>query len=501
MTMKSESKEITLTIPNQIELLPVVLQIASEISKLMGFPRSEQNKIELGLEEAVGNIIRYAFDEGVLDSIKVNFKISALGLGISIFEKGMPFDPGLIKEFSVSKFRTDFSDEGLGIYLMKKFMDEYEFVNHGKAGKETKLFKYLGYRNIEKVLDNNALLEAKEERKAESLPKGSVEYEIRKLNPEEAVEVSRCAYTSYGYTYVNDFVYYPDRVREMNNNGDLISFVAVTKENEIIAHAALEREDDRLVPQIGVAATKPKYRGQGCLNKLAYAMIDDAFDQKFMGVFARGITTHIYSQKSLIKFELLPCALLLSSGVEREYKGIDQGKVQRESVVLFFRYMNPEKDLILYLPENHEQMIKNIYGFIHGSPQISLTDKNLQLPDHESEMHVKTNAINLTSDIFVNNYGKDILTVVHDRLSMQCHDRFETIYLHLKLADPFTAIMCSEFEKMGFFFAGIMPGSNHGDTLILQYLNNHVIDFDYIALACDDAQQILEYIKKNSVKS
>ena len=35
------------------------------------------------------------------------------------------------------------------------------------------------------------------------------------MRPEESVELSRCVYRSYGYSYDWDYVYYPDRIREL----------------------------------------------------------------------------------------------------------------------------------------------------------------------------------------------------------------------------------------------------------------------------------------------
>ncbi len=46
------------------------------------------------------------------------------------------------------------------------------------------------------------------------------------MKSEEAVDVSKCAYTSYGYTYVHEDVYYPDRLKVLNEKEDVISFIA-----------------------------------------------------------------------------------------------------------------------------------------------------------------------------------------------------------------------------------------------------------------------------------
>ena len=55
--------------------------------------------------------------------------------------------------------------------------------------------------------------------------------------------------------------------------------------------------------------------------------------------------------------------------------------------------------------------------------------------------------------------------------------------------------MTAEFEKMGFFFAGINPGSSGTDLLDLQFLNNVAIDYSRLQFAAETAQQIAEYIR------
>ena len=55
--------------------------------------------------------------------------------------------------------------------------------------------------------------------------------------------------------------------------------------------------------------------------------------------------------------------------------------------------------------------------------------------------------------------------------------------------------MTAEFEKLGFFFAGVLPCARIGDTLILQYLNNVDLDYEKIAAYSDIAKELLGYIR------
>ncbi len=492
-----DKTSVKITIPIDLLFVQLIINNASEIARIMKFPDNEIHKIELGVEEAVTDIIKNAFEGDDEQTLDVTFNIKPLGLEIVIHEKGIPFDPSIIPEFSPEKFKQDYSDKGLGMYLMKKFMDEFSFHNLGKEGKETRLFKHLGYKAIQNILENNELKNIEKEKKLEPLPKGSVKYNVRRIKSDEAVEVSKCAYSSYGYTYVNEDVYYPDRVRKLNKNGDLISFVAVKEDGEIIAHAALERERDRQVPQLGIAATKPRYRGQGCMNALNTLMIEEAEKRKFMGIYARGITTHFYSQKSIEKYGLKPSALLISSGLERKYKEIEQKKIQRESVVILFKYLNYPKGLKIYPPKKHRDFIINLYNNISGKPEVLTSKPDMNLPSIPGKITVNTQPSSLTSDIFVYQYGNNTLHEIQKTLTKLCLDRIETIYLYLPLSLPHTAQLAPEFEEMGFFIAGIKPGSDHSDTIIFQYLNNFVIDYDLLKFSSDESKEIMKWVRKN----
>jgi len=488
--------QVKITLPNDIDYLNIAIHAVSEMGRLMGFKTNDILKLELGTEEAVSNVIEHAFNESEDATFDVILDPQPMGLKVIIKEMGVPFDPAQIHEYHPETLEQDLSVRGLGTYLMKQFLDEVSFHNLGKQGKETHLFKHLHGRPIHQLINKGHLEKVEKEKEAKRLPKDSVHFTIRRMKPEEAIDVSICAYSSYGYTYVHEDMYYPDRVRELNKTNDLISFVAVIEDGEIIAHGALESEEDKKVWQMGAAFTKPRYRGQGCLNHLALARLQEAKKREFTGVFARCITTHPFSQKSSLKRGLCETAIHVSFGISRIYKNIEQKKVQRESVAILFKYIFPPKELVIFPPEHHKVMIADIYSALGLSPEIRSGNKNQEPDLDESIIDVKANHLSLAGHIIVRAFGKNIVPEVHKSLKGLCYDRIETIYLHLKLTDPLTATYTSPLEDLGFFFSGVIPGSEGRDELIFQYLNNHVIDYDQLKLASEFGQKLLEYIKE-----
>lgn len=492
--MSNNPRQVILTIPNDLSFLSHVLASVRITAEMAGFKNNDITRIEMGVEEACANVIQHAFAPEEEATFDVVIASEALGIRVVIKEKGLPFDVSLLPEYNKEQISAEHDGKGLGLFLMKSMLDEVSFVNLGKEGREVRLFKYRSDKPIDELMEEAELQKAKAAMEEETLPKGSVIYSVRRMVPEEAVEVSRGAYCSYGYTYVLDHIYFPDRVREMNERNELISYVAVTDTNIVIGHTALEVEErDPLVPQLGVAFTMPKYRGQGCLNQLTPALIEDGRQRNFTAIYARGITTHPYSQKSILKFGFSEVAILLSCGVEREYKGIIEGKSQRESVAVLYRYLQFPEKLELFVPERHVDIVRFIYEKLGVQPVFK--PAGTLVLTGESIISMQPELVNKVAKLTINRYGEDSVTQIKNNLHQLCLERFETIYLYLPLKEAATAALTPDFEKLGFYFSGVMPGSEGRDCLILQYQNNYVVDFSKVMLAQETGQAILDYIR------
>jgi serine/threonine-protein kinase RsbW len=152
----------------------------------------------------------------------------------------------------------------------------------------------------------------------------------------------------------------------------------------------------------------------------------------------------------------------------------------------------------LYIPEHHRDMLKMIYQNLSEKPKFSDRNfKEINLPEHLSSIKVQTGkSYQQNATIEILSYGYDIVQQISKTVKRLCLDKYEVIYLLLNLEDQYTTSMTSEFESLGFFFAGIIPGANNGDKLELQYLNNISIDYDKIQLYSDFAKELLAYIKE-----
>ena len=99
-------------------------------------------KIELSIEEAVENVVRYAYEGGIgwLEA-GTSLDDKSLLLTIELRDAGMPFNPLEKDDPDVTLGANERPVGGLGIYLCKQMMDNIEY--HYKDGNNILTMKKL----------------------------------------------------------------------------------------------------------------------------------------------------------------------------------------------------------------------------------------------------------------------------------------------------------------------------------------------------------------------
>ena len=85
-------------------------------------------KLRLSIEEAVENVVRYAYDGGIgWLEVGTSLDHDTLGLTIELRDAGVPFNPLELPEPDTAAKAEDREIGGLGIYLCKKLMDHISY--------------------------------------------------------------------------------------------------------------------------------------------------------------------------------------------------------------------------------------------------------------------------------------------------------------------------------------------------------------------------------------
>lgn len=491
---------LKLTLPGDMAFLPIAQHCVTELGRRIGFPQEDLYKFEVALEECVSNVVRHAFGGGESGSFDILAERVPLGMRVIVREKGLPFDPTLLPQYQPGQDLAATPESGLGIYLMRKSMDEVSFRNMGMEGKETHLVKYLPGRKAGEAAGEGAA--APEAASAEpAVIQEKIAYDVRDLQPSEAIEVTRCAYKSHGYTFFDEHIYYPDRLIELNRSGQMISAVAVTKDNVFMGHAALVYPyPEARIAELTFVFVNVEYRGQGCMNRLCEFLFREPEKKHLDGIYAYAVANHVFTQKVMVKYGINDCGIELATSPQTWFfKGItseQEGNPQRISVVLGFKYLSPPPGLTLYPPQEHRAMIERLYANLGAKHDYAVPESRPELPAESSAIEVELHVSEQNAEIRIARYGAGVVKEVRAILRDLCLKQAASINLLLNLQDPATPFLVADFERLGFFFSGILPRTGIGEALVLQYLNNVAFDYDKVMVYTDVAREILAYIRE-----
>jgi len=120
-----------LTLHNDIREIPqlsaFVESVSEEASLVMGVTMS----LNLALEEAVTNVMMYAYPEGTVGLVIVEASLEEDTLVFVLRDKGKPFDPTAAPEADITLGVEERPIGGLGIFLVRQIMDSVRYVREG----------------------------------------------------------------------------------------------------------------------------------------------------------------------------------------------------------------------------------------------------------------------------------------------------------------------------------------------------------------------------------
>ena len=481
----------TLYIPNDPFYIEPACRYAAAIASQIGFDARQTQDIAAGLHRTLTTLLRYSFEPNERASLELVSERIPAGLRLSLRDQGLPLSP---------------ADSGNGdtgadnpLYGLKAYFDEVRFHNRGREGKEIILSKHLPDPSITDDAVDCAWdpREVSDPERAD--PPAEIHCTVRRLNPSEAHEVSKAVYKAYGYSYPHDYVYYPEKIAELNRRGDLFSAVAVAENREIAGHCSLKRwEDNPRIAEMAQGVVKPRFRSQGCFARLTEYLIDAARGQGLTGIFGEAVTTHPYSQKTALQFGLRDCALLLGLiPATADFKGLGGKPDDRGSMLVQFRYLKTPASTPVYSPPSHRTMIAEIFANLERAPDWRTPPPEADRPAAaEAAVAVKlSRSLNLAR-IRIDRYGRNVVEFLREQTRGLRRQKWDAIHLLLDLSDPATAHFANRFEELGFFFAGVLPcGHPTGDALILQHLNHLAVSYETIRTESAFAARLTGYVR------
>lgn len=121
----------SLTLPNDVETIPQLNEFIHTIAETIGLDMSLTMSLNLAIEEAVVNVMDYAYPQGVKGDVTIDVAASDQWLQFIISDSGTPFDPTKKEEADTTLSVDERPIGGLGIFLVRQLMDtiQYDYVD------------------------------------------------------------------------------------------------------------------------------------------------------------------------------------------------------------------------------------------------------------------------------------------------------------------------------------------------------------------------------------
>ena len=464
------------------ELLPAVVDFVRQVARRLGLRDKAAEQLDRAVETVCRNVIEHAFDPDEEEQYDVEILRRPGRVVIAVEDRGLPFDYAPLR---------DGGDTALPEMLHHPFADEVRFINLGPGGNRVELIKHLPHADVREHLP-----EAEHHRtvRAPAAPEDT-ELEIRMMHPEESFELSRCVYRSYGYSYDWDYVYYPDRIRELQESGLMRSCVAVTSGGEFVGHLAVRVEHpDSPVGEAGQAVVDPRFRGHHLFPRMKTFLAQQARNAGMYGLYSEATAVHPYSQRGNLGLGARETGFLLGYiPASVSYKEIGEDREgRRGSVALFYMRTNPEPERAIYPPAIYRQAVRRIVE--HNGLRRTEEDGSDTQMLPSSRMSVDVRRDHNLAFLRVEEPGADLQELVRVRLRELCLHRVDCIYVDLPLSHPAVQSAGARLNELGFFFGGIIPELRDGDVLRLQYLNEVDIRPEDVRTGSDFGQELANLI-------
>lgn len=157
---EKDEKKIYMKVPGQTQFLELIRKAILDLGSKMGFSEDELAKVEMAVDEACTNVMNYAYTEekdicltktppvrrrtDPEKPVELKVNVNSKRLLVEINDRGRPFEFESEGDIDLDKYLSEMQVGGLGIYIIKNFMDEVSYEYKPGVGNKLRMVKYLG---------------------------------------------------------------------------------------------------------------------------------------------------------------------------------------------------------------------------------------------------------------------------------------------------------------------------------------------------------------------
>ena len=117
----------SIVLPNDIQEVPRLNAFVNEACQMAGFTEEDTSKVQLAIEEAVVNVMKYAYPSGTHGDVTIEAQLNGVRMKFTIIDSGAPFDPTAHPEADTTLSTNQRAIGGLGIHLVRQIMDAVNY--------------------------------------------------------------------------------------------------------------------------------------------------------------------------------------------------------------------------------------------------------------------------------------------------------------------------------------------------------------------------------------
>ncbi len=459
-----------------------------------GVNNKDAIKFTIALSELVTDIILFAYPKDSSAHFDISFRHTLSNVEIIVSEVGEPFDPDRHR-YNPDKMKEEGDFEGAGFRLIRRFCDEFLFINKGKEGKEFHLLKQIDVQSIDKMIERSRAEKPTEppEQEIEKPGMQAENFNYSQVSPHDAEDIAKLIYRTYKYTYSKEELYFPKKIEETLLGKDKLGIITRDDDGLAIGYFAVLKKTDSNIAEVGEAVVSPGYRKRGIMSEMMKGLIKLAREQNLDGLYGKAVTNHPVSQKVNHKYGFITTALMLADTRDVVFTGFDEEYPQSVSVVIDFLPLFKPKKTPVYLPERYRNILIDTFKELNIPVRVK-EDTRYKMAK-KSDIDLSINYSDSTSLLVVKKYGPDFVSVVTDMIdSIKEQEEPNAIFLDLPLQNAATPDQFAKISDLGFIYSGLTP-LFHEQAHYLRLQNVFTdLDLDLIEIYSDFGKNIKKII-------
>jgi len=128
---------------SSLDYLDEVREFVKSIIEPLDLDDEQMNQVILSVDEAFTNAVRHAYKNSTSGRIDIRVAVQKNSVKISIIDYGRGFDPGKVEKKDITKYVQKMQRGGLGLFLIKSFMDKVEYKLQPGIRNEIEMVKEL----------------------------------------------------------------------------------------------------------------------------------------------------------------------------------------------------------------------------------------------------------------------------------------------------------------------------------------------------------------------